>query len=125
MAKIEFKHDLTNIKENLREFGGKVDWAIKMVIDRRATDGQADMKTNAPWTDRTTAARNGLHTTTIHEKNTHKIIFAHTVYYGIWLEIANSGRYEIIMPTVRKQGNILMAELEDLFGDLQAGRGRR
>lgn len=130
MAKIEFRHDLTEVKRNLAEFGDRVDKAIELVVRRRATAGTADMKTNAPWNDITTAARNGLFTEVnirpiSRDDKRYSIVFSHTVYYGIWLEIANSGRYQIIMPTVRKQGNILMAELEDLFGSIQPGPGRR
>lgn len=139
MAKIEFKHDLGEIKKNLKELPVKVDAIIDAVVDRRAIAGTAAMKTNAPWTDRTGAARSGLHTVVNGadvqtffgrmffrdpKGKRRSIIFSHTVHYGIWLEIANSGRYQVIMPTVREQGNILMSELEDLFADLQAGRGR-
>ena len=138
MAKIEFRHDMSEIKRNLAEFGDRVDTAIELVVRRRATAGTADMKTNAPWNDITTAARNGLftevHVSGISKRKwlrkreigkSYSIVFSHTVFYGIWLEIANSGKYQIIMPTVRKQGNILMAELEDLFGSIQSGAGRR
>lgn len=129
MAKIEFRHDMSEIKRNLAEFGERVDQAIGMVVERRATAGTTDMKTNAPWNDITTAARNGLFTQTHitplkRDEKRYSIVFSHTVHYGIWLEIANSGKYQVIMPTVRKQGRILMAELEDLFGSIQTGAKR-
>ena len=36
----------------------------------------------------------------------------------IWLEVANSGDYQIILPTLRVIGRETMAQLKDLFGDL-------
>ena len=58
-------------------------------------------KQNAPWTDRTGAARRGLFARHNRSSETSfSIIFGHGVDYGIFLELANSGRYAIIVPTI-------------------------
>lgn len=118
MGKIEFHYDDIKLKKNLREFPDKVDRAIRATMDYTGVESTKRMKEDAPWTDRTTAARNGLHTVNNFAPPKYELILSHTVPYGIWLEIANSGKYEIIMPTVRKQGDVLMKRLRGLFRKL-------
>lgn len=120
MAKISYTYDDRELQVNIKGLKGKVDKALSAITDYHAVEGTAYMKENAPWTDRTTNARNGLHTVVPPvEGNRHVIIFSHTVHYGIWLEIANSGRYQIIMPAVRHEGQLLMKRLRGLFARLE------
>jgi hypothetical protein len=57
------------------------------------------MKTNARWTDRTGNARNGLFSR--HELGAEpRIIFGHSVAYGIFLEVRFSGAYAIVVPAL-------------------------
>lgn len=116
MARVRFELNLGEIKERVENLGDRLDTVINGVVQYTATEGVAYMKQNAPWTDRTTAARNGLHTipdTTAEDQKS--ITFSHTVPYGIWLEIANSGRYQIIMPSVKHEGDLLMQRLEGIL----------
>lgn len=57
-------------------------------------------KTNAPWSDRTGDARDGLDTEVEWEGNDIAWYLYHTVEYGPWLELIQNGRYAIIMPTL-------------------------
>lgn len=69
------------------------------------------MKQHAPWTDRTTNARNGLFATAVKlGKGLYAIILAHSVTYGIYLELPHTheradgseytiGPFPIIVPT--------------------------
>ena len=118
MAKIQFDYDDIKLRKEFLDFPEKVDRAIKATMDYTGIESTGRMKQNAPWTDRTTAARNGLHTVNNFASPRYELILSHTVPYGIWLEIANSGRYQIIMPTVRSQGHILMERLRGLFKKL-------
>lgn len=118
MAKIKYDYDDIRLRKNLAEFPEKVDRAIKATMDYTGIESTGKMKENAPWTDRTTAARNGLHTVNNFASPRYELILSHTVPYGIWLEICNSGRYQIIMPTVRSQGTVLMQRLRGLFKKL-------
>ena len=93
--------------------------AVRMIVDVNASRGDGYMKTNAPWTDRTGAARAGLFTSTDHSPSSHTIFFSHTMEYGIWLEVKNSGEYQIIMPSVRETGRQLMGDLNHLFRRLR------
>jgi hypothetical protein len=59
------------------------------------------MKQNAPWTDRTGNARQGLYTEVNHVvRSMVEIIFSHGVAYGLWLEIRHAGAYAIVNPAL-------------------------
>jgi hypothetical protein len=87
------------------------------------------MKHKAPWTDRTGAARSGLVSVAEHSGTAamtggatgfsqHKITMAHGVDYGIWLEIAHLGKYQIIMPTLVATAQELMKAFSGMFGKM-------
>lgn len=112
-----FSWESRDLNRNLKELGPKLDLHITAIVDFQATRGEALLKTGAPWTDRTGAARVGLHTTSSHvPMKRHEITFAHMVFYGIWLEVANRERYAIILQTVRQVGRDTMQQLSGLFG---------
>jgi len=115
-----FRIDTGELRRNLGAFDAKVHGAVSAIVDYNATVGEAQMKATAPWTDRTTAARNGLHTTTFHELAQWTAVFAHAVNYGIWLETRRdfNGRYAIIMATVIAIGEQIMRMLSNLFGKI-------
>jgi hypothetical protein len=74
------------------------------------------MRQNAPWTDQTGNARNGLFAEAKHDwGRTHAIVLYHSVPYGIWLEVRHQGRYAIILPTAKEQGMAVMNTLRDLL----------
>lgn len=112
-----FTIDMGEMKARLASFDLKVHGAISLAVDYTATAGEAEMKATARWTDRTTAARSGLHTATFHEIERWTMVFAHAVSYGIWLETRRDfhGRYAIILEQVERSGNALMRTLDGLF----------
>ena len=65
-------------------------------------------KTNAPWTDRTGNARNGLAARSYRDGQETGIILYHQVPYGIYLETRWDGRYAIIDPTIAEMGPKVM-----------------
>jgi len=71
---------------------------------------------NAPWTDRTGDARAGLDVGVDHDGENVDLQLFHTVDYGLWLEVIQSGRYAIIMPT-------LEAFADQVMGSVGASRG--
>lgn len=119
MASASFEFDDFVLRRNLRDLDGKVEHAITAAVHRAAAKGEAYLKVDAPWTDRTGAARSGLHTNASSGGGKHTIVFSHTVHYGIWLEVKNSGRYEVIMPTVMKTGKELMNDFKGIFGRMR------
>ncbi|WPD20180.1 hypothetical protein [Thermaerobacter composti] len=76
---------------------------------------EAHMKREAPWEDRTGNARNGLFAGASFDGHTVRIRLGHTVHYGVYLELANEGRYAIIGPTRRKFEADLKRSFEELW----------
>lgn len=115
-----FTIDQSEFDRNLDKFEEQAFQFVTLATDFAADQTVAQMKLKAPWTDRTGAARAGLHANVGHHKSTgrHDVTFAHGVDYGIWLEVANSGKYAIIMPTVLAVGKEIMKALEGMLNHL-------
>ncbi|QGJ90058.1 hypothetical protein HWC80_gp017 [Mycobacterium phage Indlulamithi] len=79
-------------------------------------------KLNAPWTDRTGNARAGIHgdVKVINQGEAFELLLAHTVYYGIWLEVRFSGRYAILMPTINYIGALLLQRIASSIQKMEA-----
>ena len=75
---------------------------------------EAHAKTNAVWTDRTGNARQGLTARAFRSAAGFTIVLFHGMSYGIWLEVANAGRFAIIMKTLQNFYGPLMAALQSL-----------
>lgn len=85
---------------NLRKFDGYVERRTLVAAEAFAPRAERHMKERAPWTDRTGAARNGLTARAEPRPHGAAVVLAHGVDYGIWLEIAHSGHYAIVIPSV-------------------------
>jgi len=100
---------------SLREGDERVRAKIKAVMEYKAPQVENYMKINAPWTDQTGNARQGLRAQPFEEGSNLGIILFHQVPYGIWLELKNSGEYAIIEPTVASQGPEVMKSIERIL----------
>jgi hypothetical protein len=116
MARISFNFHGDKLQRNVVNIPKNLNNSINAVMDRTATMGEANLKTNAPWHDRTGNARNGLHTAANLANPAHKeIVFAHSVEYGIWLETIESGQWAVILKTMRISGYEMMEQLRFLL----------
>lgn len=77
---------------------------------------QAWAQQNATWTDRTTNARQGLTGRCIKTATGFVIWLFHTMEYGIWLEIANAGKYAVVLRALEHSYGPLMAAIKMLVG---------
>lgn len=116
-ARLDF--DDNGLMESLRTFDSDLRRAVRIVVDRRAAETETWLKRNAPWTDRTGAARVGLFAVPHHGATFEEIYMAYSVNYGIWLEIANDQRFAVISPAMRIQGNALMADMTLLIDHMK------
>lgn len=115
-----FEWNSRQLNRNLQRLPRQVDEQVALIVEAGASRGEAYMKNNAPWTDRTSAARNGLFTLAFHLPFVrHEILFSHAVYYGIWLEVANDQRFAILLESMRVTGEDVMQQLQGLFGRLK------
>lgn len=74
-------------------------------------------RNNAPWDDRTGAAREGLTSEVVLENESLEVNLFHTIDYGIWLEIRWGGKYAIIIPTIEQLGPKIFDKMNDLLGE--------
>lgn len=103
--------------EAVEEFPDWVDGVIADAVDYHSQAALISAKVHAPWTDRTTNARNGLSVQAYHEtKRRHGFVLYHRVPYGIWLEVSNGGRYAIIGPTLARESIDLMETIRQGLG---------
>lgn len=112
MAKVRVDFDAKNLKRNLSGVHNDINRKMATVMQYDADYATGWLKTNAPWHDNTGAARSGLNSMAASINNQHEILMAYSVYYGIWLEVAHSGRWAIITPGVRIIGDKVMRDME-------------
>lgn len=103
----------------VERYGDRVLTAVAAVAQYVATQMQNQAKADAPWTDRTGNARTGLFGTSEADFGAKvvTIYLSHgaTIDYGLWLEIAGSGKWGIVMKTMESHYEPLMQMLRDIF----------
>lgn len=94
-----------------------LDAALEEAFESLAEQVEEYAKTNAPWEDRSGAARDGLTAEYVDGGLfQHAIVLYHTADHGIWLEVRWNGRFAIIIPTIEAMGPRVMAGLGGLIG---------
>lgn len=116
--RIKLEWDDGRIRKNIVQLDARTKKAIEVAFAFQAGRSTGYMKTNAPWTDRTTAARAGLHAVSRNHGSQFELLLAHAVSYGIWLEVCNSGRYQIILPSLRAASRELQGLLDNLWSKM-------
>lgn len=119
--KLSFKYDKgVSFEENLDELNSKVLSLIGMYMSTKTDEYRAYMKANRKWTDRTNMAKGTLNARLSKpDENTFRITLSHGVMYGMWLELANQGKYAIVIPTIKLKGPELINDLQDIFNRLK------
>lgn len=101
------------------QYGEKVLIAVAAVAGRIATIMQNSAKNNAPWTDRTGNARSGLFGTVETDLSRQMVIIylSHgaTINYGVWLELAHSGKFGVVMREIERHLPELKEMLDEIF----------
>lgn len=98
----------------VRSYGRKVERQVRREARDVVREMQRYARENRPWQDRTGAARAGLRGYVEEPPGSIRMTIAHSVDYGIYLELAGGGRFKALLALVR--GN--PAALETV----QAGR---
>lgn len=116
----QLDYNSSTLKANLDKMSAKLGAVVLMYASTKASELQAKMKVNRPWTDRTGMAKALLNAKVSQpSKNIVRITLAHGVDYGIWLELANGKNYAIIAPTVQSEGPRIVSDLNDLMSKLK------
>ena len=94
---------------------GKIKRAALITAQSMAPEVENYMKLNAPWTDQTSNARNGLAARAYNEGDNIGIVLFHQVSYGVFLETRWGGRYSIINPTIEVMGPRVMMRFDRIM----------
>lgn len=107
----------SRMSANLDRYGDRVETAIVAVAEFIGQRMQGYARQNARWQDRTGNARSGLFYQVVREAAEKVVILylAHTVYYGLFLELAHGERYAIIMPTIERHLAEIKRMLDEIF----------
>ena len=115
-ARIDWTRDPADLARAIAKTGDRVKThALVPYLERQADRIRAQMKQEAPWADRTGAARRQLLAEVEQDDNKVALVFSHGVPYGKFLELSNGGRYAIIGPTIMKEGWGLMRGMTGLM----------
>lgn len=114
------KFDIAEMADNLLEASIKLDIAVEMFAKQGAQKMENSAKKNAKWQDRTGSARQRLNGYTQRISNGQRIVLAHGVDYGVWLELAHEKKYSIIPSTISTVGQKeVMPAFKTLMGRLR------
>lgn len=95
-----------DMQVKLNQMGPTVKRGMVAAANYTAPLAEAHMKATAPWTDRTSAARNGLGAKVVVSTNKVAIVLFHSVPYGVYLETRWGGRFAVINPTIAIMGPV-------------------
>ncbi len=99
------------------DYGNRIHGALGALCMEEAQRGQDDMRTGRRWTDRTGHARDSLTGSYEREGDTHVISLAtDNTDYGLILELAHAGRFQIIRPTADRLAPIVIQRAASLIG---------
>lgn len=117
MAGLSF--DLKDLLQGLSETETKMELAVGMLCETEAKNLEKDAKEQARWTDRTGAARQRLQGYTHRTTTGWRIVLAHGVDYGIWLELANEKRFAIVGPLIQLSAPYILRDFENLMDKIK------
>jgi hypothetical protein len=87
----------------IRAYEQRLLFAVKTLAQYFAQKMQDEARRNARWEDRTGNARSGLYALCEEAAGDFVTIYlSHTMYYGVFLELCNGGKYAIILPTIQR-----------------------
>jgi len=137
MNGIVWKKPPTALNPAIRQYGDKIKQAVVAVALFIGARMEAYAKANAPWTDRTANARQGLFYAVGSEagdevsgsanlsgqeseaisvgKDIVALYLSGSMSYQVFLELCNAGKYAIIMKTMEAHYNELMQMLRGIF----------
>ena len=110
-----FRFDADDLLNGLAKVESKANIAIGMLCETAAKNLEKDAKSQAPWTDRTGSARQRLQGYTYQRTSGWRIVLAHGVDYGIWLELAHEKRFAIVGPLINLSGPYILKDFENLL----------
>lgn len=117
MADTSFTLDTSGI--NLDLFNERFNAAIEAKCNKKSKELESYAKDNKIWENRSSHAWQGLTGTYEVDDKGAVIVLAHTVDYGLWLELAHEKKYAIVEPTIRLQSQAVFDSFQGLLDMLK------
>ncbi len=107
---------LEDVLRNTEAWKDQVLAAVFALGQHEGQEAEAEMKRDAPWTDRTSHARQGLKGRAEQYHDRVQVTLSHTMEYGVHLELANSGQYAILKPTAQRRAPRFIEDVKRVVG---------
>lgn len=107
--------DFSELYDALEKLPDRLEEALMAYGETSAQKLRTLAVKNRPWTDRTAHARQRLHGEVERYDTGIRIILAHGVEYGVYLEFAHEKRYAVIYPILQREAGNVMQGLQNLF----------
>lgn len=91
--------------------------ALALYADTAAKKMEGEAKAGAPWTDRTSHARQSISGTHGWDNSTLKIVLSGGMNYSVYLELAMEKAYAILVPTIQKNAAEILHGYQRLVRD--------
>lgn len=104
-----------NFKPNIAK--SKIRAAIGAYAQTAAKKMEYEAKRDAPWTDRTSNARNSIQGNFDWDNNKAKIVLSGNMDYSVYLELAHEEKYAILFPTIQKNAPEVLRGYQKLVKD--------
>lgn len=107
----------SKLADEIEAYGRRIERAIAAVGEFIAPKIEAYAKQTAPWTDRTSQARQGLTATSEAAESLVVVYLYHQADYGKWLEIAHGGAWRVIVPALTAHYGEIMSLLRRVLAE--------
>jgi hypothetical protein len=118
---LSIKWDLDEYRKRVSEIPDKALQDLATETERFSMIAQNHARTNAPWTDRTGNARQGLFAQAFSSDGGFEIVLYHTMFYGVFLERRWDGRWGIIPDTVARVSKVYTAAMTQRLAQILKG----
>lgn len=113
---IEITFDVGQLTRGITQYETRFKSALRLLCDVSARKMEEWAKQNAPWTDRTGNARQGLKGQAYWgDRETMVIVVSHSVDYGLWLELAMNRNYAVLEDAIEEKRSELFRAIERLM----------
>jgi hypothetical protein len=112
---LSIKIDMNEVRKNAEVLRTQIPQKAHDTMEYTMTWAENTAKENAPWTDRTTQARKSINHKTEDFPGYVMGTLYIGVFYGVFLELSNQGKYRIIRPTMDRARTELRNNLKRMM----------
>lgn len=106
---------MANVVNNLHDWADRQRDEVVRLANVWAGTLQGRAQLDAKWTNRSGLARGGLFGSTEVDGDKVFIRLSHSMEYGVFLELANNGKFAILRPTIDAASPEIFADYKELW----------